>query len=283
MFKGFNISVQGASHKEKEPAAVCQDFAGSHCTAQYGIAIVSDGHGSSKHFRSDKGSEIAVEVTKDAIIEFIEKDEYVKLLFETPDKTLKQLENNIIYRWNEAVKKHWTENPLPQDELDKFFKDKDIVGKERAVYGATLIAAVMTEKYWFAIQIGDGECVAVNGDESTNICIPGDDRLVFGYTTSLCDSNANENFRHYFSEGKPKGIIVSTDGVVDSFTEDGFENFNIKTLNLFMSQENALEQMEKFLPELSEKGSKDDVSIAGVFYVTEEMQKNTEEQITEGD
>lgn len=267
MLKGFSISVIGASHVEKE--VVCQDASLYYPGESYSIAIVSDGHGSSKHFRSHKGSEIAVKAARDALVELLEKDEYIERLLANHDKTLRQLEENIIYRWNEAVEQDWQENPPSDDELT-VFGDKEV--KKSAVYGATLIAAVMTERYWFAIQIGDGECITILDDENAEIFIEPDDRLVFGFTTSLCDSNANENFRHYFSKiseenPKPRAIIVSTDGIADSFTPEGFLKFNTEIFKNFVSQDNTLEELEKYLPELSAKGSKDDVSIAGIYWL----------------
>jgi serine/threonine protein phosphatase PrpC len=267
MFKGFNSSITGASHIEKDTE--CQDASLYHCAEGFAAAVVSDGHGSAKHFRSADGSRIAVKITKEAIIELIENNEYTERLLAEHDKTLMQLERNIIYRWNEAVRQHFVENPPEENIFADSEEKEDAERKIRAIYGATLIAAVITEKYWFALQIGDGDCVTVNNDETAAVLIDGDERLVFGFTTSLCDSDANENFRHYFAEIKeerPRGIIISTDGVADSFTPDGFLKFSVKTLNLFISQDNALEELEKFLPELSAKGSKDDVSIAGIYY-----------------
>ena len=42
---------------------VCQDSSGTVVTDQFAIAVVADGHGSAKHFRSDVGSRIAVKIT----------------------------------------------------------------------------------------------------------------------------------------------------------------------------------------------------------------------------
>ena len=270
MFRGFHSSVKGASHIEK--GTECQDASLHYCGDTFAVAVVSDGHGSKKHFRSADGSKIAVKIAKEAIAELIYKEEYTELLFKDHDKYLKQLEANIIYRWNEAVRKHFTENPIRENPTgENIFsgveEKEDLEKKVRVMYGATLIAAVMTEKYWFAVQIGDGACVTVTDGENAGILIPEDDRLMFGFTTSLCDADANENFRHYFGGSMPKAIILSTDGVADSFTPEGFLKFTVKSINLFISQENALEELEKFLPELSAKGSKDDVSIAGIYYV----------------
>ena len=277
LFKGFSHRAQGASHIKKN--IVCQDAAAYYCdcNGKFSIAVISDGHGGSSHFRSNEGSEIAVRETVAAIKEFIGREnDYIKKIFPKEsdetikrvnrNKALKQLESNIIYRWNEAVRRHYAENSVTEDELERC--GNKIFDKTERIYGATLVAAAMTKKYWFALQVGDGACVTIINEKTAESFIPDDDRLVFSFTTSLCDSDAIENFRHYFGEKMPMGIIVSSDGVSNSFKEGRFLNFNCSVLNLFVSKDNAaaLEEVKALLPVISEKGSKDDVSIAGIYF-----------------
>ncbi|MDE6777248.1 MAG: protein phosphatase 2C domain-containing protein, partial [Oscillospiraceae bacterium] len=61
MYEGFCHSVIGASHVAK--GTVCQDFSNFQSNESYSIAVVADGHGSKKHFRSDVGSRLAVRAT----------------------------------------------------------------------------------------------------------------------------------------------------------------------------------------------------------------------------
>jgi len=269
LFKGFSHRAQGASHIAKN--LPCQDNAKHYESSNLGIAVVSDGHGSEKHFRSAIGSKIATEISIQAIKDFIAREnDYIDAIVSDVDKILKQLESNIIYRWNEAVYKHLTENPEVTEEEKLLYGDVDLKIGTR-VYGATLIAAVITEKYWFVLQIGDGACVTVIDTETAKILVPEDERLVFGFTTSLCDSNAIDNFRHYFHEiseetPMPLGLIVSSDGLVDSYESDVFLGFNCKMLNTFSSQDITSEEIETFLLSISEKGSKDDISVAGIYF-----------------
>ena len=60
------LSVAGEGHKRR--LIPCQDAsdAGVLGTGQWAYAIVADGHGSSRHFRSDRGARIAVEVLRAA-------------------------------------------------------------------------------------------------------------------------------------------------------------------------------------------------------------------------
>ena len=61
MFQGVHSTVIGDSHIRK--GIVCQDSSGTVVTDKFAIAVVADGHGSAKHFRSDVGSRIAVKIT----------------------------------------------------------------------------------------------------------------------------------------------------------------------------------------------------------------------------
>jgi len=268
LFNGFSYSIQGASHIQKQ--IVCQDSAAHYYNDTFATAVVSDGHGSEKHFRSDIGSKIAVDISIQTIKEFITREkDYIHTIFSNPDKILKQLASNIIYRWSEKIHQHFNENPLTEEE-QTLHRNID-VEKIAHIYGATLIIAVMTKKFWFALQTGDGACVTITNKNTAEIFVPKDDRLIFNFVTSLCDADAIGNFRYYFSEinkekQPPLGIIITSDGVVNSFKEDHFLDFNCKTLNLFTTQENASEEIQKFLPILTEKGSKDDVSIAGIYF-----------------
>jgi len=268
LFNGFSCSAQGASHIEKQ--IICQDSAAHYYNDTFAMAVVSDGHGSEKHFRSDIGSKIAVDISIQTIKEFITREnDYIHTIFSNSDKILKQLASNIIYRWSEKIHQHFNENPLTEEEQTLHGTTNS--EKITHIYGATLIIAVMTKKFWFALQTGDGACVTITNKNNAEIFIPTDDRLIFNFVTSLCDSDAIGNFRYYFSEinnekNPPLGIIISSDGVVNSFKEDKFLEFNCKTLNLFTTQENASEEIKKFLPLLSKKGSKDDVSIAGIYF-----------------
>ena len=71
MIQCYNFSCQGESHKADEKP--CQDASFS---AVYddglAIAIVCDGHGGERYFRSDVGARMATEVIRDSIKNFIQ-------------------------------------------------------------------------------------------------------------------------------------------------------------------------------------------------------------------
>lgn len=103
-----------------------------------------------------------------------------------------------------------------------------------------------------------------------------DERLGFGITTSLCSSKVAQEFRHNFGRTKLNALVLCSDGVADSFARDKFGDFvrkiqrNIKE----HGRETVQKELQEFFPKLSEQGSGDDVSLAGVFEMGEEGGKN---------
>jgi hypothetical protein len=127
---------------------------------------------------------------------------------------------------------------------------------------------VVTPSYWFGIHIGDGKCVAVNPDGRFLQPIPWDEKCFLNATTSICDSRALENFRHFYSEKLPVAVFVGSDGIDDCFKNDQQLNNLYKTiLYAFTTNEfdSALSDLRDYLPRLSAKGSGDDVSVAAVL------------------
>ena len=273
MFRGFNISVIGASHHDK--GIVCQDSSAHLCTEVYAIAVVSDGHGSKKHFRSDVGSRIATEVSIAAMSEFFQrKNEYIDRLDDDYHMILRQLESNLIYRWRHCVRSHFDDNPLSAAEKLIYQESYGELDKMERVYGAPLVIGALTPSFALGIQIGDGACVLINDEHEVIFPIPADDRLAFGITTSLCESNAINDFRHFYCDKLPSTIIVSTDGVTDSYAEESFTAFNKKIAQLFREDhDSALRELSDWLPHLSEEGSRDDMSMSSV-YIAQKGDKN---------
>jgi serine/threonine protein phosphatase PrpC len=139
-----------------------------------------------------------------------------------------------------------------------------------AIYGTTLLAALVSDLFWFVIQIGDGLCVVLESQETAFCPIPEDERLAFGRTTSLSDSEAISNFRENYGFCSIMGLTVATDGITDSFEPDKYIQFNKELYaNFTQFPVKAEEELQEFLPKISERGSRDDVAIAGIFKTKE--------------
>lgn len=262
-YDGFYISIRGYSHILK--GTLCQDYSKTYYCNDLAVCITADGHGSAKHFRSDKGSKFATYSALEAVKAFMkDRDNFDNEMNKNPHKVLKKIESNILYRWNKKVLAHYNSHPLTEDELDKLPKNDDI--KIESIYGSTLIVGVMTPKYWFGMQIGDGNLITILDNGDIEELIPMDERLVANFTTSLCDSNALNNFRDVFSLTVPKALLSSTDGLINSFRDtDSFLRFNKMVISEVKKDKKSLKALKKHLFKRSEDGSLDDISIASVF------------------
>lgn len=264
----FNLTKQGASHIKKNKE--CQDASISFSNEKYAIAIVCDGHGGDDYVRSATGASLACNVALENILYFVHAADS-KELAEHHDKMLKTLEASIIAGWSEAIYEDYAQRPFTDEELSALSekaKKKYLEGKIDSAYGTTLIAVVLTTEYWFGIHIGDGKCVAINRESKFGQPIPWDEKCFLNATTSLCDSNAINNFRHFFSYKLPAAIFIGSDGIDDCFSNnEQLYNLYRTVLYSFASTDfdMAKADLEDYLPRLSAKGSGDDVSIAAVM------------------
>lgn len=266
---------KGSTHqKENKPL---QD----HCSVisdkfkTYAYAFVADGHGGEKYIRSETGSKIAVRCATECT------NSILKQIFayipckktELIEKNLKLLCMKISIKWKEEVIKHFNENPLTEDEKSLCEKNKMALplgdGDIPTLYGTTLLQAVYFEMFdfWFALQIGDGKCAVIKQNNSVEF--PAElenEKLGFGVTTSLCSKDAANEFRYAYRFEKISGITVMSDGMIDSFSTEKLPDFllNIKE-NTINDCQNTTAELNGFLPKLSEQGSGDDISIAGIF------------------
>ena len=270
----FAFSEQGYNHIKSDK--VCQDSSGHYSDNSMAVVVVADGHGSDNYPRTDRGSSFAVEATITAIKEFVKTVEDSAIdISEDSDSYLEQLAKNILANWYAAVDADLEKYPFSEEELSKVsdkYKKKYISGQRlEKAYGTTLIAACQTKNYWFGIQIGDGKCVCISQDGSMYEPIPWDEDCQANITTSICDSEAIEEFRYCFMKESPVATLMGTDGIDDSYAN--FEEMYVlyrSILAIFAEHgcETGKNEIQAFLPGLSRKGSGDDVSIAGIVSTT---------------
>ena len=269
--KAFNITVQGASHIKKNK--ICQDNSFSFSDGKNYIIIVCDGHGGDNYFRSDKGSLYACRSAYECISEFlICAEEFNQVNTKRKNEMIEQLEKSIISLWNEKVQNDVQQNPFSDEEMiavsDKM-KTLYLSGEKiESAYGTTLIAVVATENFWLGIQLGDGKCVVLQDDISFNQPIPWNDKCFLNETTSMCDFDAFNNFRYYYSEVIPVAIYIGSDGIDDCFGDvsELYSLYGVISKSFSETEfEQAKEELEEYLPRLSEKGSGDDMSVAAII------------------
>lgn len=291
--KDLHHSCQGESHILSNK--VCQDSSYSSTSDTMSIAIVCDGHGGARYFRSDVGSRFAVDATKECVQAFVSEID-VNLFKDKPftqkealsseassniytkdtnvDKALRQLFSSIIYCWREKITQHSQSTPLSEKEKSSIKADylsdfEEGIGIEKT-YGCTLMCYVYTAHFWFAFHIGDGKCIAFDDNGTWFEPIPWDEKCFLNKTTSLCDSSAIEEFRYcYCGDGNnPIAVFLGSDGIDDSFGEtENMVNFYVQILKLINREglETAVANIQETLPQLSKIGSKDDMSIACIY------------------
>ena len=288
----FSKSIKGSSHDDN--GKPMQDWSEHLYLEDYkaDIILVSDGHGSDKHFRSDRGARFAVEAAKEGLVEFLK--DFDPILPEetfrqrgiqgvkdsthedyTPhdeyEREFRQLFENIKFRWCEKVVKDWAENvPLDKElnypgmhgkKMDLSYYEK---GREVVAYGCTLIVAVKTPNYWMAFQLGDGKCISFHADGTWYEPIPWDSRCFLNITTSLCHEGS-ESFRYCYGNTDCPCLFIGSDGMDDSYMPlDKLAEFYGLVIRVVAENgvDYATEQLIKMMPIISEKGSHDDISIA---------------------
>lgn len=98
--------------------------------------------------------------------------------------------------------------------------------------------------------------------------IPWDDDCQSNVTTSICDSEAIDEFRYFFTKTPPVATFMGSDGIDDSYASSQ-ELHDLYSSILTIFAEHGIDigrkEVSEFLPVLSQKGSGDDVSVAGIL------------------
>ena len=216
----FAYSAQGYNHIKA--SKICQDASGFYCDDDIAIAVVADGHGGDNYPRTDRGSQFAVEAALSAVREFAGTVLFNRVnLLDNADEHIGQLAKNILARWYDAVEDDLAVDPLVEDELAKVsdrYRKKYLSGQRcEKAYGTTLIAVCDMGECWIGLQIGDGKCVCIMPDGTVEEPIPWDDDCQSNVTTSICDSEAIDEFRYCLRREKPVASFIGTDGIDDSY------------------------------------------------------------------
>jgi len=264
-WKITGATVRGTSHIRKDLPN--QDSILCHPDSGHGLPVIlaiSDGHGSSKSFRSDKGSCFAVQAAVETISEFL-----INLHAEIGNFTHirqiaeEQLPKEIVRRWKTKVKDDLTAAPFSENESAII----DGRGNDDFAYGATLLTIAITESFIVYLQLGDGDILTLWDNGQVEQPIPKDDRLFANETTSLCGKESWRDFRCCFQpifDISPKLILAATDGYANSFRDE--ESFLKVAPDIFgLIESEGIDFVETnlkdWLNDASESGSGDDVTV----------------------
>ena len=125
----------------------------------------------------------------------------------------------------------------------------------------------MTNEGWFGIHIGDGKCVELL--ENGTLCepIPWDEACEQNITTSICDSDAIEEFRYITQKDFPAALFIGSDGIDDSYSSEMELHELYRNIFIVFADHGAevgRNEVRDYLPKITRQGSSDDVSIAGI-------------------
>jgi len=271
LLKGISAVTIGQSHIDN--GTDCQDCAQLDLeNKNYVMAAVADGHGSKKHFRSDRGSQFAAQAAKDSIYEYMnDYERFVDAYQVDKEYLIDRIVKMTITKWHEKIREDLNEDPITQEEIDKYLGGVFNSDKVSSVYGTTLLVGVMSEKCNFGFLIGDGSFVVIDKHGKAYIPIE-DTNSKANYTSSLSSSDSYNGFVTHFFDEMPFSIMVSTDGLVKSFANDSdFLDYNQAIAMELgkLDDDDKMIKMEERLIKLFEQrsrdGSEDDISISIIF------------------
>lgn len=270
----FAVTKIGNNHLKINK--VCEDASDNYDDEYAHICVVADGHGSDNYPRTDRGSKYAVDAAIKCIREFVKNAIPEQVHNEKRDHypLLRLLAASILWEWYQSVEEDYKRDALDSSELENVsekYRNRYLSGEKlEKAYGTTLIAFVVSEKYSFGLQIGDGKCVAVDQKGEFFEPIPLHEACQLNVTTSICDSDAIDEFQFCVLSEVPAAVFCGTDGIDDSYS-DTEELYALYRSILCIIAEHGVEigknEIEEYLPILTKRGSGDDVSIASIIDV----------------
>jgi serine/threonine protein phosphatase PrpC len=274
-WKVAHACVRGSSHRRSglpnQDAVQCTVTPGTQATVA--VAVVSDGHGSPRHFRSQVGSALAVSTGAAILQAFLRESVAGNGQVPFVPEQVHELERKIVSGWLTAVLSDLGNNPFTEAELAALEKEDGAAGRAEVesspelAYGATLLAAAATDKVVLYLQLGDGEILSVSAKGTTTRPLPPDDRLIGNQTTSLCQPDAWKDFRSTWvtDAALPSLVLLSTDGYANSFRSDeDFLKIGQDYLEIIRQQgiDSLAEELPAILTEATQQGSGDDITLA---------------------
>ncbi len=238
------------------------------------LVSISDGHGSNKCFRSDRGSRFAVKRGTQLLGEFLDELRSPFDLAELENRANEILPGEFVKRWRETAEAHLKAQPFTDEELETLEKKegprarKLVEENPLLAYGATSLSVAVTNSFVLYLQLGDGEILNVSESGQVSTALVEDKRLFANETTSLCTPDAEKNFRirlQQITEEPPALILLSTDGYVNSFSDSaGFLKVGSDLLEMLRADgfDFVNASLKGWLEEATHAGSGDDCTVA---------------------
>jgi hypothetical protein len=242
------------------------------------VLSMSDGHGSAKCFRSDRGSRFAVKKAAYLVTEFLDEQRGKFDLAEI-ENGKDYLAKEFVRRWREAVEADLKKQPFTEAEFETLEKKSGVEAKRLVeenpllAYGATSLTAAIEKDFAIYLQLGDGDILNVSVAGEVTKPLSEDPRLLANETTSLCLPKAEKDFRFFVqkisADEPPAMILLSTDGYLNSFSsEAGFFQAATDILQMLATEtgfDDVNDNLKAWLEEATQMGSGDDCTVAVIY------------------
>jgi hypothetical protein len=156
------------------------------------VIAVADGHGHAAHFRSGRGSRLAVDLAVEVL---------VGRLLTSPgaghgpggERLGVEAGALIVQRWTQCVLGDIEQHPFSPAEVNMLSGGSDL--DLLRAYGSTFVAMALTRTTLTVLQLGDGDAVVSMRDGRIFRPLPEDADLAGSRTTSLCQPDPLRSLR----------------------------------------------------------------------------------------
>jgi serine/threonine protein phosphatase PrpC len=268
-WRALGMSVRGSSHERTglpNQDAIAFEPAADQ-PAPYAILVVSDGHGDPTCFRSAAGSAFAVRSARDVLNRFrIARERDLR----APTNLIAR---DILTAWRKLVDDDRAARPFAAEEFARAERlhgpdaHAEIDANPQLAYGATLLAALVTNDYCLYVQIGDGDLLVLDFGGATRRVFAPDSAVTTTTTYSLCLPDAELRFHvnlEPIANRPPTLVLATTDGYANSFGRDA-DFLKIARDYQSLIEEHGIAtvqaRLETLLRDASTAGSQDDITL----------------------
>jgi len=246
------------------------------------VMAVSDGHGSARSFRSDRGAALAVECALRLGEKFAVRFGHDAPISLVRGQMRRKWWHYLLADWRKAVRADILAHPFSPLDFAAFPEPPPDTTPGREwpfgaylAYGATLLFVMATRHYTIYAQIGDGDILAVSTDGTVSRPLARHHEFFANQSASLCTHGAIREFQVSVVPARrdpPAAILLSSDGYANCFgSDDGF--FKVGSDLLAYAREQGpgfiSSQIDGWLRESSREGSGDDITLALAFRKSE--------------
>jgi hypothetical protein len=277
----FAASVPGASHLASEiPNQDALRVEPDKPSRPPFVATLADGHGDSRHCRSDRGARFATWAATVVLVDFLKVQER-SVAFERHLKKVAQdsIAREIIKEWTKSVFRDLELSPLETLEFSSHGNPprpdiiKEVVNNPLLAYGSTVLGIGVTDSEVIAVQLGDGDILVAGPDG--NIYRPFPDTAhqaddLWMETDSLASEDAWRQVKVTvipIDPQLPLVLLLSTDGYRKAFLdEEAYEKVIPDFLAVVRSQghDHMQNTLGDILSRTSMRSGGDDITVVVV-------------------